>query len=351
MTTNAPLTNAPLPAAAEPGHCLAVVSDSEWDLFVPPPVEAALCTQARTFTRVPAVEVEEKGWSAVLKAHHADVLVSCWSTPRLPADLDFADVPLRYLCHLTGGVRGLLPRELLEKGLLVSNWGNSISRTISESALMMILMSLKRAAHWQEELHHGTGWRGGWEGQLSLFSRRVGLHGFGRISQELVGLLKPFGAEIAAYSPSVPDEVFAELGVKRATTLEELFSSNEIIVELAAMTERNRGLVTRELFDLIPDPAVFVNVGRAGVVREEDLLAVAREGRVRMALDVFHREPLPDDDPLRRLTKVALFPHVAGPTEDRMQDSGAQMVANIGRYLAGEKPVAMLSPEAYDRMT
>jgi phosphoglycerate dehydrogenase-like enzyme len=177
------------------------------------------------------------------------------------------------------------------------------------------------------------------------------LHGFGGISQQLVPMLQPFTRLIQTYSPRVPDSVLARAGVQRAKTLEQLFSTSEVVVELAAATPENHHLVTEEHLRMIPAGGVFVNVGRGCVVDEAGLIRVAGEGRLQIALDVFEQEPLPVDSPLRGMPNVTLLPHLGGPTRDRRRDSGRLALNNLRAFLRGEPLEAVVTRDVYDRST
>ena len=185
----------------------------------------------------------------------------------------------------------------------------------------------------------------------SLIGRRVGIHGFGGISQALVPMLRPFTERIQSFSPHVPDQLFTDAGIARVHSLEQLFSTSDVIIELAAAIPENYHIVTEKLLRMIPDGGVFVNLGRGDLVDEAGLTRVAREGRLQIALDVFETEPLPADSPLRGLPNVALLPHLGGPTRDRRCDSGALAIKNIEAYLRGKPMEAVVNLEVYDRST
>jgi phosphoglycerate dehydrogenase-like enzyme len=238
---------------------------------------------------------------------------------------------------------------LIEEGVLVTNWGGSISPTVAECTLLLILMALRRASYWAVAMHREGAWKDRNTFTQSLLGRRVGIHGFGSISQCLVPMLRPFTAQIHAYSPSVPDAVFSNLGVKRISSLEELFAESDVVVELAAATPENYHVVKESHLRMIPEGGVFVNVGRGCVVDQEGLLRVAREGRLQIALDVFEQEPLPADSPLRGLPNVTLLPHLGGPTRDRRRDAGALALRNLRAFLQGEPLEAVVTLEVYDR--
>jgi phosphoglycerate dehydrogenase-like enzyme len=291
-------------------------------------------------------------WPGLLAAKKPEILITCWKTPSLPESwLKDPDYSLKFLCHLSGTVRKLIPRAYIERGLTVTNWGNSISRTVAECGLMLTLMALRRASSWAIDMHLKGAWKTPALVTQSLFERRVGLHGFGNISQHLAELIKPFGSALSTYSPSVPDAFLEAHGVARAETLEDLFSQNDVIVELAAYKPENKGLVSEKLLRMIPEGGTFVNIGRGAVVDEEALLRIAKEGRLQVALDVYGVEPLPADSGFRGLPNVTLTPHIGGPTIDRRQDAGTLGIENIERYLKGETVDPLVSLSVYDRST
>jgi phosphoglycerate dehydrogenase-like enzyme len=235
--------------------------------------------------------------------------------------------------------------------VIVTNWGNSIAATVAECTLMLILMALRRASWWAIAMHREGAWKNNSTITQSLLGRRVGIHGFGGISQTLVPMLRPFTDQIQTFSPRVPDEILAKCGVSRAHSLEELFSQCEVVIELAAATPENYRMVKESHLRLIPEGGVFVNVGRGCVVDESALLRVAREGRIQIALDVYEQEPLPPDSPFRGLPNVTLLPHLGGPTRDRRRDSGVLALRNLRAFLRGEPQEAVVTIDVYDRST
>lgn len=298
-------------------------------------------------------EHSPKSWRLQLEDYQPEILISGWSTPKVPDDHSYENHPLRYVCCLTGSVRNKVSKNLIESGLTVTNWGPSVSETVAESALMLSLMALRQAAHWQHIMHTPNGWAtdNGNIGQLSLFERRIGLHGFGQVAQAFTRLAEPFRTKCMTYSPWTPDSVLEEFGVARAESLESLFDRNEIIVELAALTKETAGSISEDLLRRLPPHGVFVNVGRGAIVDEEALCRLVEETGLRVGLDVFATEPLPSDSPLRSNPATALTPHQAGPTEDRMAEVGRFAIRNIQNYLLGRPLEAVIDIESYDLMT
>lgn len=333
-------------------QAIVALSDLEVADFFPGSLWVELEDLLPGYRRVRLPLARPDDWERLWRESPADILISAWRTPSLNSTLQPADLKsLRYVCHLAGSVRKIVPRELIEQGLQVTNWGGSISPTVAECTLMLILMALRRASYWAVAMHSNGAWKDGNTFTESLLGRRVGIHGLGSIGQCLVPMLRPFTSRIQAYSPRVPEAIFSSLGVKRLTSLEELFSESDVVVELAPGTPENYRLITEKHLRLIPGGGVFVNVGRGRVVDEDGLIRVAREGRLQIALDVFEREPLPADSPLRGLPNVMLLPHIAGPTRDRQRDSGALALKNLRAFLRGEPLEAVVTVGVYDRST
>ncbi|PXA03534.1 hypothetical protein DDZ13_11160 [Coraliomargarita sinensis] len=332
---------------------IALTEDEKKD-FLPPKVLEKLeaLPLEIEWLALPLESTEE--WPGILADKKPDALMAAWACPRLPDDLAVGEGGLQYVSYLAGSIRKLVPRELLVQGLQVTNWGNSISRTISECALLLTLSAMRRASYWSVAMHRDGGWKQGLQTVTqSLFERRVGIHGFGNIAQQMVPLFKPFGVEISAFSPSVPDAIFEELGVARCNSLEALFSQNDVIIELAAYHERNHHIVTEDLLRSIPSGGAFINIGRGAVVDEAAMIRVAKDrpDDLQFALDVYEKEPLAQDSPLRGLSNVALLPHIAGPTKDRRCDSTLIALENLARLAEGKAIEAAITPEQFDRAT
>jgi phosphoglycerate dehydrogenase-like enzyme len=333
---------------SRPASLLAALTAQEMHEFLPEPLLGEMRSLPGRFERVDTAQLDAAGFHRALAQANPEVLVSCWKTPPLPATLPSN---LRYVCYLAGSIKGQISREHLLGGLLVTNWGGSISRIVAEMALFHILAGLRRTTHWTLAMHHEGAWKNGDTETASLFGRRVGLHGFGRIARELIGLLRPFGCDISACAPDVDGRLAASHGIRAAASLEALFAENDIIVELAPLIPETTGIITEKLLRLIRPGGIFVNVGRGAVVDEAALLRVAREGNIAVGLDVFGVEPLPADSGFRGLPNVTLTPHIAGPTTDRRRDAGEFALQNLRAYAAGRPLQAVITGPVYDIST
>ena len=327
---------------------LVMMTEQEKKEFLPHDLETRLREMFPDLTWVEAPLSQEQ-WNQLLAEKRPEIIVCAWETPTLP--LESAE-HLKYLCFLCGSIRKYVPRELIEGGLKVTNWGSVVSNTVAECSLLLILAALRRVGNWNVAMRTEGKWKSGRHPDtLSLFGRRVGLHGLGAISRELVRLLEPFNVPLAAYSPSVPDETFEKLNIRRCDSLEDLFSTSDVLVELAPGKPANHHLVGDDLLQLLPEQAVFVNLGRGMVVDEDALVRASRERGLHIALDVYETEPLPSDSPLRSLDNITLLPHLGGPTPDRRCDCGELALQNLKNYLGDEPLINLIDLSTYDRAT
>jgi phosphoglycerate dehydrogenase-like enzyme len=327
---------------------VAALTAQEISDFLPGPLLDEIRAMADEFVLLDPSERGEGDFHRRLLAAGPDVLLAGWKTPPLPTELPHQ---LRYVCYLAGSVRKLVSRSQIESGLLVTNWGGSVSRVVAECALMLTLVCLRRGGHWMSAMRRPGVWKDARTETASLFGRRVGIHGFGLIARELTRLLVPFRVEIEVCAPESDPALYAAHGARRTGSLEELFARNDVVIELAPLNPGTTGIVTESLLRLIPAGGVFVNVGRGAVVDEEALLRVAREGRIQIGLDVYATEPLPADSGLRSLPNVNLLPHLGGPTTDRCRDAGVFAQRNLRAYASGLGLESVISPEVFDVST
>jgi len=68
-------------------------------------------------------------------------------------------------------------------------------------------------------------------------------------------------------------------------------------------------------------------------------------------LDVYEKEPLPEDSPLRKMENALLIPHMAGPTVDRRKYATLAVLDDMDRFLDNEPLVHEITAERASRMT
>lgn len=337
------------PGDLQSHRVLAAIPPEQRDLFFPGPAQVG---DQNHWSWVDPRSLTAEAWPALLRREHPDVLVACWATPRVP---DEAIAPrggsVSYVCNVAGSVRHLVTREQIAAGLYVTNWGTLAAPMVAEHALLLTLATLRNLPSWPSPYARAA--RDGLQRYEShtLYGKRVGIMGFGAIARALIPLLQPFRPRIRAFSFGVSAQMITAGGAEPAASLESLFGESDVLVCCESLTPYTQEVVGRALLQLLPRDGVFVNVGRGAIVKQEDLVAVAQERRLRTGLDVFVPDPLPEDSPLWTLPSAVLSPHIGGPTQDGCPDCGRWAEANVHRFLAGEVPHGVITLDVFDRST
>jgi phosphoglycerate dehydrogenase-like enzyme len=248
-------------------------------------------------------------------------------------------------------VRHVVPRQFLERGGVVTNWGTLAAQAVAEQALLLILAGLRRLPEWPPVIAGRHRWHPSPIFTRTLYGKRLGIHGFGNVAHALVSLCRPFGVSVSAFTTGVPAEVYKRQNVTLCNSLEDLFENSDILVECEALTPLTRALVTRRLLRKLPQGALFVNVGRGAVVDEKALADLAQSGHLHLALDVFANDPIAPDSPLHAVEGAVLSPHIAGPTSDQFARCGDLVKKNLRAFFGGLPLDAVVTLEMYDRAT
>ena len=188
---------------------------------------------------------------------------------------------------------------------------------------------------------------GGWQSTvgITLAQRTLGLVGLGRQGKHVLPVAKALGMNVIAWSPNLTDERAAEAGVKRVDK-DELFKTSDVVSIHLVLGERTRGIVGAAELALMKPTAILVNTARGPLIDEEALIKTLQERRIAGAgLDVFTREPLADDSPLRQLPNVVLMPHQGHNVREFYEVAYSDVVENIAAFVRGS-PIRILSAAA-----
>ena len=182
-----------------------------------------------------------------------------------------------------------------------------------------------------------------------LEGRTVGLVGFGAVGREIGRRCLALGMDLVVHDPYVEDDVIAGAG-GRAAGLIETARAADFLVLAARVTPETTELVSRDLIAALGPGAYLVNTARAALVDYDALAAALADGRLAgAALDVYPREPLQPDSPLRGLDNVVLSPHLAGAADDVPRRHSRLVVDDLRRALSGERPHHLANPEVWER--
>lgn len=167
----------------------------------------------------------------------------------------------------------------------------------------------------------------------------IGFVGFGDLGRALHRLLAPFRAKVRVFDPWLPRGYLRRYGVEPAP-LDEVLEKSRVLFAVASITTENEYLLDRNALARMPDGAMLILLGRAAIADFEAIAAEARNGRLRVATDVFPEEPVSKDDPLRSVPGILFSPHRAGAMTTALEAIGDYVLEDIGLLERGLPPVS-----------
>ncbi|WP_024789511.1 D-2-hydroxyacid dehydrogenase [Lebetimonas sp. JH292] len=156
-----------------------------------------------------------------------------------------------------------------------------------------------------------------------------GIIGLGEIGKGVAKLAKSFGAEVVYYSTSGKNNSDEFKRVE----LEELLKTSVIITIHAPLNENTKNLLNYEKLSLLQEGSILVNVGRGGIINEDDLSKILKEKNIFAGLDVFEKEPVNIDNPLLKSKKVLLTPHMAWSSIEARKKLMEEIYKNIEKFI------------------
>jgi len=285
------------------------------------------------------------------KIANADVLLTTWHSPFITAEMLGRNPRVKLIAHCGGEVKSRVAEEVFEF-VTITNAADPMARGVAEMALAFTLTLVRRIPDYAAEMRNGVSRTNDYvsEGE-TLFARRIGIVGFGRIGRAFAKLVQPFGTSICVSDPFAAADAVAAYDAK-LVQLDELVSSCSVVVLCAALTPETRGMFDERRLSLLANGSYLINVARGGLIDLEALLAELRTGRITAALDVTDPlEPLPPDHELRKLPNVILTPHIAAGGIEMRREIGALAVAEVIRFAKGEPPLNRVTTEMLATMT
>ena len=177
---------------------------------------------------------------------------------------------------------------------------------------------------------------------FELKGKMLGLIGLGKIGTQVAKVAKAFGMEVCAWSENLNLSHANELGVLPMSK-EDLLKNSDIISIHLVLGERYKNLITKKELAMMKKTAFLINTSRGPIINENDLVEVLKDEKIAGAgLDVYEKEPLPQDHKLRFLPNALLLPHIGYVTAENYSKFYNQMLENLLACL-DDKPLRVIS--------
>jgi D-2-hydroxyacid dehydrogenase (NADP+) len=240
---------------------------------------------------------------------------------------------LRWIQALSTGVDAFVRLPSLKKEVLLTSLRGIHGPQMSEMAVLLMLALNRRFPEIIRNQDKGT-WKS-WPAEL-LYRKKVGILGLGVTGEAIARKCRNFGMVVYGVRRSQKELNFVDrlFGPEELTRVAREVDFLIIVVPSTSQTYK---MVGAEVLSSMKRSAFLINLARGEIVDEEALVSALESGKIAgAALDVFCREPLPQEHPFWRMKNVIITPHMGGTSTIYVEQALSVFEENLRRYLSGE---------------
>ena len=176
---------------------------------------------------------------------------------------------------------------------------------------------------------------------VELKGKILGLIGLGKVGSQVAKIGKAFGMEVMAWSENLNLDKCKELDVLPCTK-EDLIKNSDFLSIHVQGGERYKDCITLKELDKMKKTAFLINTSRGPIINEDDLIIALSTNVIAGAgLDVYEKEPLPENNKLRFLPNALLTPHLGYVTAENYNIYYSQMIESLEACASG-KPIRVI---------
>jgi len=244
---------------------------------------------------------------------------------------------LKLICVAATGVNNVDIDYAGKKGIQVKNVINYSSDSVAQLTFTMLLYLVNRPIYYDNYVKSGAYAKSNsfthlgdsfWE----LRGKRLGIIGLGTIGRQVARIAESFGMEVIFYSTSGRNN---NINYKRFE-LDDLLKNSDVVSIHAPLNEHTNELITYEKMKLMRPCAILLNLGRGGIIVEEDLAKALNDNIIGGAgIDVMVNEPIDKENPLLKIydkEKLIITPHMAWASKEARELLVQKIGQNIELY-------------------
>ena len=176
---------------------------------------------------------------------------------------------------------------------------------------------------------------------VELKGKILGLIGLGRVGSQVAKIGKAFGMRVMAWSENLDLNKCKELEVLPCSK-EDLITNSDFLSIHVQGGDRYKDCITLKELDKMKKTAFLINTSRGPIVNEDDLIIALSTNEIAGAgLDVYEKEPLPENNKLRFLPNALLTPHIGYVTAENYNIFYNQMIEALEACVNG-KPIRVI---------
>lgn len=214
---------------------------------------------------------------------------------------------LKMIQLISAGFDKLPVKSIKDKGIKIANAKGAYSIPIAEFTILKILEIYKKSRNF-EELQSKKEWVPNRD-LIELYGKTIGIMGTGSIAIEIAKRLKAFGCKVIGLNTSGKDVEHFEK-VYKVEHLNNLLEESDIVISTVPRNNHTMHMINKDNLKYMKEQGILINISRGGIIDEIDLMKhLEKDKLMGVVLDVFEKEPLPENSPLWNHPKVYVTPH------------------------------------------
>ncbi|GAE48325.1 D-3-phosphoglycerate dehydrogenase [Mesobacillus boroniphilus JCM 21738] len=259
---------------------------------------------------------------------HAEIFLTYGED--LTEELIFKADKLKWIMVMSAGLDRMPFEACKKRGILVTNVRGIHKIPMAEFTIGMMLQHVKQMRSlWTNEQAKA------WERKLpmgELYGKTLLILGIGTIGGEVARLAKAFNMKTIGVNRSGREAEWAD-EIFTMDNYREAMPEADFIVSVMPSTNETRHFLDASDFEIMKDTAVFINIGRGDLVKDDVLTAALQEKKIAHAyLDVFYEEPLIESHPFWTMENVTVTPHISSLTKNYLTRSFEIFKHNLHTY-------------------
>ena len=217
--------------------------------------------------------------------------------------------------------------------------GTDINKNPTPELTWALILGLAR--NFKEEIDNM--YQGYWQTSVGveLKGKILGLIGLGRVGSQVAKIGKAFGMQVMAWSENLNLDTCKELDVLPSSK-EDLIKNSDFLSIHVQGGERYKNCITIKELDNMKKTSFIINTSRGEIINEDDLIIALSTNVIAGAgIDVYDKEPLPENNKLRFLPNALLTPHIGYVTAENYSLFYNQMIEGLEACVNG-KPIRLL---------
>ncbi|WP_323591679.1 D-2-hydroxyacid dehydrogenase [Aliarcobacter butzleri] len=247
---------------------------------------------------------------------------------------------IKLICITATGMNNVDLEYSKEKNIAVKNVAGYSTSSVVQVGFSMILYFVQKLNYYKKYVDEGN-WQKNElfthidEPFFELDKKRVGIIGLGEIGRNFAKKAKAFDCEVVYYSTSGKNSN----SEYKSISLEELLKTSDIISIHAPLNENTKNLLTYENMKNMKDGAILLNLGRGGIINENDLAKLIDEKEIYCGIDVVSKEPIEESNPLLKVknkNRLLLTPHIGWASIEARTRLVNMVAKNIEDFIDGK---------------